>query len=1442
MKRHLAFAWFLSGSALMLIPFTVFLKASASNSKSTAVAAVPAHLGDRATVHAEGRSALVINLADGREVLTTYAGTPEAQRLLGQNLVQPLAMASSDFDEDGVQDLVSGYAAPNGGMLTLHRGNVDAIYPNAPEARHRKTSGTFTDAPFLSPARAFETPRPVDFIECGDFDADGHYDIVTAARASSTLFFFPGDGRGNLSAPIQVELPGRVTAMVAGAMDRDDGLTDLVVGISGAGGPKALVFEASEGALGAIPDIFTLSDEATSLVLGQFDDDSPMDLAIASGRELMIVRGQTQTMSLNETNRARAREASIDRRSFPFAISSLAVGDFTGHHHSDLAILAQNGTAHILSRPEAVSSAKARKSAPLKRWLDEALPDSWPQARRLARAHSSSMRTDNLVVIDSKAHQLQLVARQAPDFQKYRLAVMSESLDVDGEPIAVLPMRLNADAQSDLVILRRNEISPSVVITAPAMTIVVSTTSDSLGLPSLRQAIIDANANAGADLITFNIGGGGQQTLDVFSELPAITDSVTIDGTTQPGFAGNPIIEVNGLNAPSADGLIVTAPGTTIRGLVINRFSGSGISISMNASNAIVERNFIGTSITGNAGAGNSNNGVVVDGALNARIGGTAAAASNLISDNSEAGVAIINNTFASLVQGNFIGTNAAGSAALGNGNSGVAIGPTASNNSVGGTTAGARNVISGNIGSGVFIFSSASGILVQGNLIGADVGGTAPLPNTVGVTNTSGATGNTIGGTSAGAGNTIAFNVGTGVLIRSGSGNGVLSNSIFSNGSLGIDISDDLGVTPNDVCDTDIGPNSLQNFPTLTSASSNGASTTVTGVLDSTAGGIFRVEFFSSSTCDPSAFGQGQTFIGSTVVSTPACTGSFNVVLAPVVPGQVITATATSSFNETSEFSQCVTVIPVGGPCTISCPPDFLSATSANASSCGTPVFYPLPTTTGACFTLTCAPPQQSVFAVGTTTVNCSIVGGPSCSFTVTIVDETPPRINCPTGFTAPLPAGQLSAVVNYPAATATDNCAAPSVVCVPPSGSTFPPGATLVTCTATDAAENSNRCFFFVTVLDAEAPVIRCPANVSAALPSGQTSAVVNYPAPTVTDNQAGVNVVCSPASGSSFPAGATTVTCTATDSGGNKSSCSFIVGVGAPQVRVTIPGNKTSVEFAAAPTRKPPKPKNNPCTFFTVENIGFAPLILTLDSIARTGSAVDSGRITDPNDTRFFSLSAVNADGLSPLDIGRALTLQPGQGQSICAKFAALIPALAGKTTGLAASNVLPDVVTSKIVFRQNAGPNVAIPILARVSTGLVLVNLSNPRALPEVLFTKSGNDITVSYAVFDSNLDVSRAKYEFLDSSGQVVAGPFEIDLAASISSANLVRGQSFSVDQKFTGASSNPDVTGVRLTVFDGEASMGAPSPFSATSISAASVQLMKRVPRVRLYLPDVKLR
>ncbi|HKE59945.1 MAG TPA: hypothetical protein VKB46_24710, partial [Pyrinomonadaceae bacterium] len=175
-------------------------------------------------------------------------------------------------------------------------------------------------------------------------------------------------------------------------------------------------------------------------------------------------------------------------------------------------------------------------------------------------------------------------------------------------------------------------------------------------------------------------------------------------------------------------------------------------------------------------------------------------------------------------------------------------------------------------------------------------------------------------------------------------------------------------------------------------------------------------------------------------------------------------------------------------------------------------------------------------------------------------------------------------------------------------------------------------------------------------------------------------------------------------------------------------------------------------------------------------------------------------------------------------------------------LAASNVLPDTVTSRVVFRQNAGANIAVPLSAKVSTALVFVNISNPRAVPEVLFARSGDDITVSYAVFDSNLDVTRARYEFLNGGGQVVAGPFDIDLTSSINSANLLKGQSFIVEQRFTGGNSNPEAISVRVTVFDGESNDTNQSTTSANLTSAASVQLMNRARRVTLYPPSVALR
>ena len=137
-----------------------------------------------------------------------------------------------------------------------------------------------------------------------------------------------------------------------------------------------------------------------------------------------------------------------------------------------------------------------------------------------------------------------------------------------------------------------------------------------------------------------------------------------------------------------------------------------------------------------------------------------------------------------------------------------------------------------------------SSGNVVRGNFIGTDVTGTVGVGNTRwGVLLSTGAPGNTIGGTSTGDGNTIAHNGGDGVLVSSGTDTAILGNSIFFNTGLGIDLSPG-GVSPNDAGDVDSGANNLQNFPILTLATSG--STTIEGTLNSTANTLFRLEFFS--------------------------------------------------------------------------------------------------------------------------------------------------------------------------------------------------------------------------------------------------------------------------------------------------------------------------------------------------------------------------------------------------------------------------------------------------------------------------------------------------------------------------------------------------------------------------------------------------------------------
>jgi hypothetical protein len=325
---------------------------------------------------------------------------------------------------------------------------------------------------------------------------------------------------------------------------------------------------------------------------------------------------------------------------------------------------------------------------------------------------------------------------------------------------------------------------------------------------------------------------------------------------------------------------------------------GGGVGITGN--NNRVEGNLIGTDVTGTLALGNFY-GVLIDGgtANNNTIGGTAPGAGNLISGNRLDGVELMQ-CHTNVVEGNLIGTDVTGTQALGNALTGVSIEASGLDNRVGGTELGAGNVISGNGGSGVFIATFARGNLVQGNRIGTDVSGTEPLGNAIDGVHIDGldpdiGDNNTIGGEEPGAGNTIAFNDSDGVFVDRGTHNAILGNAIFGNHRRGIELLD--------------GANLDQPAPVLTSASTDGSSTTVTGTLTSTPNSTFTLELFANSVNDPS--GSGERFLGSVQVTTDANgNASFTVTLDSAVdPGMFLTATATDSARNTSSFSAAVEV-----------------------------------------------------------------------------------------------------------------------------------------------------------------------------------------------------------------------------------------------------------------------------------------------------------------------------------------------------------------------------------------------------------------------------------------------------------------------------------------------------------------------------------------------------
>lgn len=442
---------------------------------------------------------------------------------------------------------------------------------------------------------------------------------------------------------------------------------------------------------------------------------------------------------------------------------------------------------------------------------------------------------------------------------------------------------------------------------------------------------MQVNASPGPHRIEFDLSGSGVQTIAPLSPLPAITNTVAIDGYSQAGSKTNSVtsgndavllVRLDGMNLTNDlnPGLTLSASRSSIRGLVIVRF---GYGIRVSGSYNVIAGNWVGIDYDGIA-RGQSFDGIDVNGmgfvaVMHNIIGGDSCADRNVIGGNS-VGISFFPELASqNAVIGNYIGTDPSGRLRRPNVFEGVSV-QAATNIQVSGNVLAAS---SAGGGSGIMLLGTA-GIVIQRNLIGlsvdlGDLGnsgsgifaqgvlgleiGGAPGSmngnrigcngrNGIELLGCSGAVirDNVIGTGSSGVeplgnlgcgvlltasntnqigpGNQIVYSGRAGVAVASGVGNEIMANSIFDNGGLGIDLGND-GLTANDAGDFDSGANGLQNYPVVTSARVNGGSLLITGQLQSQPATVFRIEFFAGRAWDPYGIPEGQVFLGATAAAT---------------------------------------------------------------------------------------------------------------------------------------------------------------------------------------------------------------------------------------------------------------------------------------------------------------------------------------------------------------------------------------------------------------------------------------------------------------------------------------------------------------------------------------------------------------------------------------------
>ncbi len=445
----------------------------------------------------------------------------------------------------------------------------------------------------------------------------------------------------------------------------------------------------------------------------------------------------------------------------------------------------------------------------------------------------------------------------------------------------------------------------------------VNTNNFDQGLNTVINVLIYAGGNGGAPALSFHsaknrVRGIAFRQGDIFftyepgyskgegqNSVEGCFLGIAVDGTTKYTSGGITIDHTGG----------VTVGGATnaARNLIVG-----GITIIKGDSNTVIG-NYIGSKKTGALAALGSNYGIdIQDSSYFNVIGGSTSAERNLISGGASVGVSIAGKqSHHNSVLGNYIGVAVNGSTALGNGRAGINLADSTHDNTISANVIAANSTDEG----GIWMDNAYSNI-IQSNYIGTDAAQSASIGNGVsgnpcgGIVIMGASHDNTIGGWNANEGNVIANNKSHGVVLQQGvgKGNALLSNLIYNNDEMGIDIGWDDAPNSNDNMDADSGPNDNQNFPQLDGAYATANDIVVSGTLNSKPNATYKLQYFYNSACDVSGNGEGQTLIGTETVTTNSSgdAGFFKSFTISLSVGGYVSALATDASNSTSEFSLC--------------------------------------------------------------------------------------------------------------------------------------------------------------------------------------------------------------------------------------------------------------------------------------------------------------------------------------------------------------------------------------------------------------------------------------------------------------------------------------------------------------------------------------------------------